>query len=158
MPNPRFIFNYISTKAYALIGAIVAGLTILLHFFILYVVFPKAGGTLDLYVPAKTGGKTFLVNPDEFLVASYVAIGLSVIGTIAVMLLLRAKKMQLATTVMVGVVVLAMIYIATYGGNAIHEMWGDGWTAAGLIAIFILWFALELPLISSMSAVARKRS
>ncbi len=156
MSNSRFFYKTIPTKAYVVIGLTTIALTTALHFFMLYAVFPKEGGVISLYVPAKSGGKDFIITPDEFLVASYIALAVTILGTVATMLLLRAKKRLEATIALLWVVALSTMYLATYGGNALDEMWGGPWSIIGVIAVIIVGFSLEIPLIGAMARSMKK--
>lgn len=157
MPRPFPFSKTIPTKYYVLVSCVIIALIAALHFFMVYVVIPSQGGSISLYVPAKSGGKNYFIDVDEFLLVAYIALGFAVIASIAVQLLLRANKRRLATVIMLWLNTLSMIYLATYGGNALDEMWGTLPMVLGVIAIAVAGFSLSFPLIGAMADPVHKR-
>lgn len=157
MPKPFPFSKVIPTKYYILVSCVIIALIVALHLFMVYAVLPSQGGSISLYIPAKSGGKDFFIDVDDFLVVAYIALGFAVLASIAVQLLLRANKRSAATVLMLWLNTLSMIYLATYGGNALDEMWGTLPMVLGVVAVAIAGFSLSFPLIGAMADSVRKR-
>ena len=144
-------------KLYTSIGLAVLSFNVLLHLFMVYVVFASKEASISLYIPAKGGGNTYFVNINEFLIASYSAIAISAIAVAAVVLLIRAKKIKAAMYTLVTLLFFALQYAAIYAGNAVDEVWGGTWSILAVAFILIgSIYAIFVLVNTSTKTVERK--
>ena len=105
---------------------------VVINALILTVVFPYIETSLGLYIPAKTGGKTFYIDQSEFLTISLIS--LTVVGALILLahILHKKKKYEVSYLVATMVLTTGSIYLATILGNVFDELWGGAWSAVGV--------------------------
>ncbi len=135
----------------------ILGVLVVLHFFVLQIVYPNIVGSLDVYIPAKTGGKDYLVGVDTFTIISIISLVVVVVMAGIVAVLLRLKKTNATIMATCAALVLSGMYAAIIVGNSFHALWGTLWSVIGVIAIVIAVTALEFPLIMSIDSPMNRR-
>lgn len=146
--NPKS-FTYICLGVVLLLG--------LLHVFMLFVLFPQQGGSMNLHIPTRSGGYDVLFSTDKFAVVNTVALGAALLLTAIVAGLVRIKKAGLAVGVTFLVLAAGAAYLALFVGSAFSELWGGGLATLGVLSIIGIGFSLEWPLIKWLQQNIKKK-
>jgi len=148
----------VSLKPVIVATFVAVALVIAIHFFMLQVVFPNTGGFVDIYVPAKNGGKSYFTNPNEFQAMSYIAIGIAVaLAVVTNVLAFVAKQQRIAVLLASFFLTCAGIYGATILGNGLYELLGDAWFILGVAAPLAIAFGMETYLLIRMKSTLNPR-
>ncbi|MGH7218287.1 MAG: hypothetical protein ACREGE_02495, partial [Candidatus Microsaccharimonas sp.] len=147
----------VSGATYIWVSIGIVALLVLLHLYMVYGLIPHQQGFVGIYLPARSGGKEFLVDSDEFFIISSIAIAVAAVFAALVIGLLHRNKNRLATILMLWLLVLSSMYLAIFVGNIFDELWGGLWSIVGVAAIAIPALIIEMPLITSMSQSVKRK-
>lgn len=158
MPNRTFTPYPFSPKYVLTVSIIMTALVALLYVAMLQFVFPNEGNIISVYVPARSGGKDFIITPDEFALWGGVALGVTAAMTVGVVALVKLKKELLALIFAIFMTTLAGLYLAIYVGNSFDELWGGWWSVPGALSMIIIAFGLQTPLIMMLMQLSRDQA
>ncbi len=128
----------ISPKPVIVVALLWVALVVAVHFFMLQVIYPNAGGWVDIYIPAKSGGR------------GYFAVALAAATLFAVS---RGKRLQIEVMLASFFLTAAGLYGATILGNGFHEWLGGAWSAAGIAMPLLIALAGQIYLFKTMKSV-----
>jgi hypothetical protein len=147
--NPKYVIS---------VSIIMTALVALLYVAMLQFVFPNEGNIISVYVPARSGGKDFVITPDEFMLWGGIALGVTVAMAVGVITLVRLKKELLALIFAMSMTTLAGLYLAIYVGNSFDELWGGWWSVPGVLGMLIIALGLQAPLVLMLMQVSRDQA
>jgi hypothetical protein len=104
----------IQPKAFIYICLAVVALLVLLHVFMLSVVFPHQAGFMNLHIPSRSGGYDLYVDTVKFTSINGIILAGAAFITAVVVGLTRLKKDGAATGVAFVLLVASVVYIALY--------------------------------------------
>jgi len=137
--------NFLVAAALA-ISALVVGV----HVFITYVVFPAAERFMSIYIPARSGGRTYYVSDNEFQATSMIILGAAALFLIAILLLVATRKYLAAFLISLLYTTLAVaLYSTVMLGNGFDELWGGGWSVLGVMLSIALYSGITILIVMS---------
>jgi hypothetical protein len=143
------------TFIYICLAAVI--LLVLLHTFLLLIVFPHQAGFMNLHIPSRSGGYDLYVDTAKFIAINSVVLVVAVFVTAVVAGLTRLKKDGAATGVTFVLLVASIVYVALYVGSAFYILWGGLGATLGVIGTIAIGMALELPLLMWMNQNLKKQ-
>lgn len=147
----------IHSKLFIYICVAVLTLLVVLHLFMLFVVFPSQAGLINLHIPNRSGGYDIPVTTESFKSINSIILSVAVGVTAAVMRIVRDKKDGIATAVTFLLLFSAIAYTALYVGSAFYALWGGLGATIGVLGVIAAGFALELPLLMWMNQNLKKK-
>lgn len=89
----------VQPKVFLYISLAVVALLLALHLFMLFVLFPNQGGSMNLHMPGRSGGYDLYVDVDRFKALNGAILSVAVALAVVVMGMVRSKKAGIAVVV-----------------------------------------------------------
>lgn len=133
-----------NTNVLIILSSILLVITVSTRLFMELYAFPLLDNFMEIYIPAKSGGRSYFVDPDEFALVGNIAIIVAAVFTALIVYLAKTGKIGALLITMLANFTAALMYFAVMFGNIADAFWDGWWSVAGVIVALIIVFGLEV--------------
>lgn len=133
---------YVSNPATPVrLAGILVAMTIGLNALVKWIVLPLLDNFISLYVPARSGGKDFILTASEFDVLALWATVVAIVFLLVIALLAAYKRSGATVLIFMVMSIGALLYFPVLMGNSFDELFSGLWSLVGVvIAVGVIFF------------------